>query len=250
MSRAAGAAGPAQPWTGSWGESGGGAGGPGRRARRGRHRSRTSYRAGEGRPRVGPGPGLPGAGSGPGRERARGRPAVERSRGAPRPGSRTGAGGHTSPLVVGRRERSDPGCSPVSAGNLLLQEITLMPAEDSPFKRREKEQNNPTLPASAGRGRRAGCARRFRGRPAQGGVGRKHQHRARAGLSLPRRVLGLLEVRSTCGTSRRPPQVILPASVLFSSFLSVLLFFFFFISFNFLRMEKGRHFSPSWAVLR
>lgn len=27
-------------------------------------------------------------------------------------------------------------------------------------------------------------------------------------------------------------------------------FFFFFISFNFLRMEKGRHFSPSWAVLR
>lgn len=36
------------------------------------------------------------------------------------------------------------------------------------------------------------------------------------------------------------PQVILPASVLFSSFLSILFFF----SFNFLRMEKGRHFSP------
>lgn len=124
---------------------------------------------------------------------------------------------------------SDRGCSPVRAGNLLLQEITLMPAEDSPFKRREKEQNNPTLPASAGRGRRAGCARRFRGRPPQGGVGRKHQHRARAGLSLPRRVLGLLEVRSTCATSRRSPQVILSASVLFSSFVS---FFFFFLLFE------------------
>ena len=202
--------------------------------RAGRAAGRAAGGTGEGHPTgrargdpgSGPGPGLPGAGSGPGRERARFRPAVERSRRTPRPGSRTGAGGHTSPLVVGRRGRSDRGCSPVGAGNLLLQEITLMPAEDSSFKRREKEQNKPTLPASAGRGRRAGCARRFRGRPPQGGVGRKHQHRARAGLSLPRRVLGLLEVRSTCGTSRRPAQVILPVSALFSSFLSFFFFFF------------------------
>lgn len=164
------------------------------RAAGGTGQGHPNWRA-RGVPGSGPGPGLPGAGSGPGRERARVRPAVEHSRGAPRPGSRTGTGGHTLLLVVGRRGMSDRGCSPVRAGNLLLQEITLMPAEDRPFKRKAKEQNNPTLPASAGRGRRAGCARRFRGRPPQGGVGRKHQHRARAGLSLPRRVLGLLEVR-------------------------------------------------------
>lgn len=138
------------------GESGGGAGEPGRRARRGRHRSRTSYRAGEGRPRVGPGPGL--------REQVRGRagsrprrPAAERSRGAPRPGAGPGPVA-TSPLVVGRRGGPDPGCSPVSAGNFASARNNIDAGKDSPFKRREKRAKQPNS-ASVRRARSAGRVR-------------------------------------------------------------------------------------------
>lgn len=158
VSRAAGRGGPAQPWTGSWGESGGGA----RRARRkGAPQAapvRTSYRAGEGRP--GSGRGREGS-----REQVRGRAGSGPAAGL-RPSARAGAASGAGPGPVkaylagcraagrGRTEL----CSPVSAGNLLLQEITLMPAEDG---QREKEPLSNSA-SVRGRGRRW-CAQRYAG---------------------------------------------------------------------------------------
>ena len=225
------------------------AGGAAGRAAGGTGQGRRAGRRGPGR-----------RGASPGWARGRGSP--ERGRG--RAGSGAASGLQSAPArsvasrepAPGRRPHLAAGCraarevgrrllSPVAAANLLREEITLTPAENSPLKNEGKEAKQPNS-ANVRRGEVGGAGVRSASpRAAAAGRGRKEASAPEPGLGCPSR-------RRVCWACWKLDKRI-KRHVVFNklfylkpSLFSFSLFFFFFY---FLRIEKGWHFSPSSVVL-